>query len=98
MRAEALGRLGGMLKRQQRRSEAADLWRDWITSVPGNDLTPFVELAKHYEWHETDLAAARKWTLWALHVAGQMPFGPDRDLAQADLQHRLERLERKLAG
>ena len=98
IRAEALKRLSWLLKRQERRSEAAALWQDWITSVPGHDITPYVELAKHYEWHDPDLNAARKWTLWAVHVAGQMPPGPDRELAQADLQHRLERLERKLTG
>ncbi|MCB0255042.1 MAG: ribonuclease H-like domain-containing protein [Anaerolineae bacterium] len=98
VRVVALNRLAWMLKRQERRAEAADLWQDWITSVPGHDITPFVELAKHHEWHDSDLTAARKWTLWAVHVASQMPPGPDRELAQADLQHRLERLERKLAG
>ena len=98
IRAEALNRLSWLLKRQERRLEAAALWQDWITSVPGHDIIPYVELAKHYEWHDTDLTSARKWTLWAIHVAGQMPPGPDRELAQADLQHRLERLERKLAG
>ncbi|MEZ4769896.1 MAG: ribonuclease H-like domain-containing protein [Caldilineales bacterium] len=98
VRAEALRRLGWMLKRQERRAEAADLWQDWITSVPGHDITPYVELAKHHEWHDSDLSAARKWTLWAVHVASQMPAGPDREIAQADLQHRLERIERKLAG
>ena len=98
IRAEALKRLSWMLKRQERRAEAAALWQDWITSVLGHDVTPYVELAKHHEWHDIDLIAARKWTLWAIHVTGQMPLGPDRELAQVDLQHRLERLERKLAG
>ena len=98
VRVEALNRLAWMLKRQQRRAEAVALWQDWITSVPGHDVTPYLELAKHHEWHGVDLAAARKWTLWAVHIAGQMPPGPDRELAKADLQHRLERIERKLAG
>lgn len=98
VRAEALNRLTWMLKRQDRRREAVELWQDWITSVPGHDITPYVELAKHHEWHDVDLAAARKWTLWAVHVAGQMPAGLGREQAQTDLQRRLERLERKLAG
>lgn len=93
-----LDRLGWLLKRQERREEAVGVWQDWITSVPGADPTPYEELAKHYEWHEVDLGAARKWTLWALHTAGQMPSSPAREQAIAGLEHRLERLERKLSG
>jgi hypothetical protein len=96
LRGLALQRLGWLLKRQQRRAEAVAIWHDWITSVPGPDVTPYEELAKHHEWHEPDLAAARKWTLWGLHTARQLPPGPAREETLASLQHRLERLERKL--
>lgn len=98
LRRVALQRLGWLLKRQQRRAEATAIWHDWITSVPGPDVTPYEELAKHHEWHEPDLAAARKWTLWGLHTARQLPPGPVREETVAGLQHRLERLEHKLAG
>lgn len=98
LRRVALQRLGWLLKRQQRRAEAAAIWHDWITSVPGPDVTPYEELAKHHEWQEVDLAAARKWTLWGLHTARQLPPGPAREETVAGLQHRLDRLERKLAG
>ena len=97
LRGLALRRLGGLFKRQERRAEAVAIWQDWITSVPGPEVTPYEELAKHHEWQETDLAAARKWTLWGLHTARQLPPGPTREEALASLQHRLERLERKLA-
>lgn len=97
VRTMALSRLGWLLKRQERRDEAAAVWRDWITSVPGPDPTPYEELAKHHEWVEVDLEAARKWTLWGFHTARQMPPSPVREQALASLQHRLERLERKLA-
>lgn len=96
VRTLALSRLGWMLKRQERRDEAAAVWQDWITSVPGPDPTPYEELAKHHEWQTNDLTAARTWTLWALHTARQLPAGPVRDQALATLQHRLDRLERKL--
>lgn len=98
LRRVALQRLGWLLKRQERRAEAVAVWHDWITSVPGPDVTPYEELAKHHEWHELDLPAARKWTMWGLHTARQLPPGPARDETMAGLQHRLERLERKLAG
>lgn len=98
LRSLALRRLGWLLKRQERRAEAVAIWHDWITSVPGPDVTPYEELAKHHEWQEVDLAAACKWTLWGLHTARQLPPGPAREETLASLQHRLERLERKLAG
>jgi hypothetical protein len=97
LRRVALQRLGWLLKRQERRAEAVAIWHDWITSVPGPDVTPYEELAKHHEWHELDLPAARKWTMWGLHTAKQLPPGPAREETVAGLQHRLERLERKLA-
>jgi hypothetical protein len=96
LRGLALRRLGWLLKRQERRAEAVAIWHDWITSVPGPDVTPYEELAKHHEWHEPDLEAARKWTLWGLHTARQLPPGPAREEMLASLQHRLERLERKI--
>jgi uncharacterized protein YprB with RNaseH-like and TPR domain len=98
LRGLALRRLGWLLKRQERRAEAVAVWHDWITSVSGPEVTPYEELAKHHEWQEVDLAAARKWTMWGLHTARQLPPGPAREEALSSLQHRLERLERKLAG
>ena len=98
VRCHVLDRLGWLLKRQERRGEAVAIWEEWITSVPGPDPTPYEELAKHHEWHEVDLAAARKWTLWGLHTAQLMPPGPRREQSLQDLRHRLERLERKLSG
>ncbi|MDW8316399.1 MAG: ribonuclease H-like domain-containing protein [Anaerolineae bacterium] len=98
LRRAALSRLGDLLKRQGRHAEAAEVWLEWITSVSGPDLTPYVELAKHAEWREGDLAAARKWTLWALHLAQGQPAGPDREQVLAELRHRLARIEAKLAG
>lgn len=98
LRTVALRRLGELLKRQERRAEAALIWQDWITSVPGLDVTPFEELAKHHEWHDPDLAVARKWTLWGMHTARQLSSSFAREQALTALQHRLERLERKLAG
>ena len=75
----------------------AGVWEDWIVTVSGDDLTPYIELAKHHEWHTLDLAAAAAGPpgRWA------SPKGGRRDRARealADLRHRLERLERKLAG
>ena len=74
------------------------MWEDWIGTVAGDDLTPYVELAKHHEWHTLDLAAARGWAAWALRIAEGWPPGTHAAEAVADLRHRLERVERKLGG
>jgi hypothetical protein len=98
-RAQVFRELGFFLKHLERRAEAAALWEEWIGTVAGDDdLTPYVELAKYHEWHTMDLAAARGWTAWAMHSLRSRPPGLERDEMQAELQHRLLRLERKLAG
>jgi uncharacterized protein YprB with RNaseH-like and TPR domain len=90
--------LSFFLKRLERRAEAAALWEEWIGTVAGDDLTPYIELAKYHEWHTLDLAAARGWTAWAIHSIQHWPPGYAREEMLAALQHRLLRLERKLAG
>ena len=94
----ALRELSLLYKRQGWREQAAELWESWVSTVPGEDLTPYVELAKHHEWHTGELAAARGWAAWALRIAEQRPAGFEREDIVAQLQHRLARLERKLAG
>lgn len=93
-RGQAYRDLGYLLKRLDRRPEAAAVWEEWISAAPTADLTPYIELAKHHEWHTGDLKVARGWAAWALRLA------EERDLAAVadDLQRRLERLEHKLTG
>jgi len=95
---QILRELAYLYKRLQRRTEAAELWELWIGTVAGDDLTPYIELAKHHEWHTLDLAAARGWAAWALRIVEGWPPGLTREEAAVDLRHRLERLARKLAG
>jgi uncharacterized protein YprB with RNaseH-like and TPR domain len=97
-RAAVLRDLGLLYKRLGRHEDAAAVWEEWLASVAGDDLTPYVELAKHHEWRTGDLAAARGWAAWALHLAEGGSPGPLRDIEVADLRHRLARLERKLSG
>jgi uncharacterized protein len=96
--AQAWRELGFVYKRLERRTEAVALWEEWIGTIPGDDLTPFVELAKHHEWHTGDLDAARGWAAWALKIAEGWPPGMVRDETVAELQHRLTRIEAKRAG
>ncbi len=90
--------LGYAYKRLERRAEAVALWETWVGTVAGDDLTPYVELAKHHEWHSRDLAAARGWAAWALRIAEGWPASYLRDEAVGELRHRLARIEAKLNG
>jgi uncharacterized protein YprB with RNaseH-like and TPR domain len=95
-RASALRQLGYLYKRLGRLDDAAAIWEEWLASLPGDDLTPYLELAKHHEWRTLDLQAARGWAGWALHIAEGWSPGFARDSAVDDLKHRLARLEHKL--
>lgn len=95
VRRITLARLGWLLKRQERYQEAAALWEEWITSIPSDDVTPFLELAKHHEWHMRDVQTALMWSQWARHIVEGWPPGPARDRALRDLDHRIARLLRK---
>jgi len=96
--SEGLRSLSFLYKRLGRWDEAAALWEQWIGTIPGDDLTPYVELAKYHEWHTTDLDAARGWAAWALRIAEGGAPGSYREDAMATLRHRLARLEGKRAG
>ncbi|MBK7200210.1 MAG: ribonuclease H-like domain-containing protein [Anaerolineae bacterium] len=102
VRLQTYSRLGQLLKRLQRLSEAAETWQDWITHVTRSanvkDLEPYVELAKYHEWHANDCTAALMWTRWGEHEVEAWPRSPARREALAGLQHRHERLQRKLQG
>lgn len=99
---QTYSRLGQLLKRLQRLTEAAQVWQDWITHVTASadsrGLEPYVELAKHHEWHTNDWSAALAWTAWAEHEAAAWPRSPDQRAILASLQHRHQRLQRKIAA
>lgn len=87
---EALLRLGALLKRGERRDEAVTVWQQAAVTSFG-DVTAHVELAKHYEWHASDLEQALLWTKQALQlVDGSAPA------VREELEHRLARLQHKL--
>ncbi len=90
--------LGWLLKRQERWDEAAALWQRWLSTVPGPDPRPYVELAKYCEWQGNDLEQAQMWTAWALHNQQSAPVRQRSPQAINELQHRLARIQRKQAG
>ena len=97
-RAELFQALGGLLKRQGRWEEACEVWQLWLTSVPGVDPTPYVELAKCCEWQFNDLEQAEMWTAWALHTLNNAGAAHGFPGARVELERRLARLQRKRGG
>jgi uncharacterized protein YprB with RNaseH-like and TPR domain len=94
-KADAFQRLGNLLKRQRRWAEAMELWQYWLTSVPGLDPTPYIELAKCCEWQLRDLEQAEMWAAWALHNVSTTPAWQRSPGMLADLERRLARIRRK---
>ncbi|HDQ71659.1 MAG TPA: hypothetical protein ENN19_06125 [Chloroflexi bacterium] len=97
VRARALRDLGLLLKRAGRRDEAFGYWQQ-LALESRDDVGAHVELAKHFEWHVENLALAAGWTRAALAQVSTWPPGLRRDTTEAELVHRLERLERKTAA
>jgi hypothetical protein len=92
----AMRDLAYLLKRQERREEALAWWQQLVETAGA--VYACEELAKHHEWHHADLAQACAWTERAIALAGAWPPGLKRRETLAELQHRLERLNRKLAA
>lgn len=93
--ADAYQALAQVQKRQGNWPAASETWQRWLTSVPGNDLTPYIELAKYCEWQSRDLEQAEMWTGWALHNLRKLPVH-QREPGQIEaLEHRLQRIQRK---
>lgn len=93
-RAEALHWLALHRRRARRFPEAAEAWRG-LLEIPGLDADLRREaceaLAIHHEHRAKDLDAARSFALRALDVARGGRHAPD-------VEHRLDRLSRKLGG
>jgi len=95
--AEASKRLSFLLKRLGRYEEAMALWAQ---QLGGPEIYPYVELAKQFEHRLRDYASARRVVQQALASSGdQTPLNPqERRCLVAELEHRLARLERRLAA
>lgn len=84
------------LKRQGRLDEAMAIWWD---ELGGEEVYPYVELAKQFEHRLKDYASARQLVLKAMErlALGEMACEDPVETLQA-LAHRLARLERHLEG
>jgi uncharacterized protein len=93
--------LSAAYKRVREHDRALAIWQAMIAGAGGMTLYPYVELAKYYEHVARDYALARKMAERALAIAERRrslagAYGPAtlRDLEA--VQHRLQRLQRKL--
>ncbi|MDD2694329.1 MAG: ribonuclease H-like domain-containing protein [Anaerolineales bacterium] len=89
----AVRNLALLRKRRRELTMAVELW---MKSAEYNDLEAFIELAKYYEHHEKDYAQALHWAQSAMEIIEEQA-APAPKLAgyRAQLEHRLQRLERK---
>lgn len=90
---ETVQRLAQVHRRRGEWAEAVELWR---AAARTRQVYAFVELAKYYEHQARDYVLAAQWTRDALAVV-TTPTAPQylRTEWQSNLEHRLERLERK---
>ncbi|MCR4408320.1 MAG: ribonuclease H-like domain-containing protein, partial [Anaerolineae bacterium] len=86
-----------LLKRQGRLEEAAAIWRELIQD--GYSCTPWacVELAKYCEWTLQDYLTAAQMTRLAMDFLESSATSAFVEGELSELQHRLSRLERKMA-
>lgn len=98
LKRAAWRQLSFLLKRQGRREEAVAIWRQVVETERGEERGVYahLELAKHYEWHSGDLAAAAAVTRQAMALLDSN--SPDRraEKVLGELAHRLHRLEHKM--
>ncbi len=96
VREMAMRDLAYLLKRQERREEALHWWRELARSEGA--VYASEELAKHYEWHDEDLSQAMAWTEQGIALVRAWSPGARRRDTLAQLEHRMERLNRKLGA
>lgn len=93
---QALVRLGALYKQLGRRQEAVVVWQQ-MAYTSTDDIFAFVELAKHFEWQESNPTAALAWTQQALDLVARWPSSVRKQSIQGELAHRRERLLKKLS-
>ncbi len=73
--------------------------RCWEEASQAGEIYAFEELAKYYEHHAKDLNKAQTWTLAGIDCLQQQHFPAYvYQTWQAEFQHRLKRLQRRLAS
>jgi len=96
MHAASQSRLAQSYRKSGERAEAVHIWQEMIRRREGG-VSPYVELAKHYEHAEKDYAAALDVVRKALVLLAEPTLFEDSAVQDARnaLQYRYERLKRK---
>ena len=97
VRLEALRHHTAYLKRLGRRDQAVGGWELWHT-LAQDDPRPCIELAMYYEWHARDLDMGKTWAENGLACLSNWTDDWRFEEVSKDLQHRINRLKRKLEG
>jgi uncharacterized protein len=81
---------------QRRRGDLGEAVRLWEAAAERGHLYAFIELAKHYEHHERNVKSALKWAKSAMKRVEKLDQ-PEymRKFWVSEIEHRLERLNRK---
>ncbi|VAW42591.1 hypothetical protein MNBD_CHLOROFLEXI01-3086 [hydrothermal vent metagenome] len=91
-----LHRLGLLLKQNGRFPEALPIWQQ-VAATSFDDVAAHVALAKYYEWQSKELAQAILWSEQALGLVQSWGRRGQLHPVRAELEHRLARLQRKMA-
>jgi uncharacterized protein YprB with RNaseH-like and TPR domain len=93
---DTLYRLSMLHKQNNNYPVAISLWEQ---AASRNQLYAYEELAKYCEHHIQNLEGACKWTLQALNYIDSFPFlDPENIRWKNEFQHRMQRLQRKVAA
>ena len=95
VRLEALRHHTAYLKRLGQRDQAVAGWEQWHKLKP-DDPRPCIELAMYYEWHARDLDMGKSWAEAGLTCLSNWADDWRCEEISKDLQHRINRLKRKL--
>ncbi|NOZ72851.1 MAG: hypothetical protein GXP38_13235 [Chloroflexi bacterium] len=91
---EAMMELAALIKKQQGRAAALTWWLE-ASELP-DVVLPHIELAKYHEWESGDLREALAWTEKAIARVQTWAPSVQRTQTLAELEHRQQRLQRKL--
>jgi tetratricopeptide (TPR) repeat protein len=96
---QAALRLSLLYKQLDRRADAIGLWEAVAQTSQldaSSRVEACIELAKYYEWHTVDLPQALAWTEQALALATSLPDRLMRNQVSSEVEHRRQRLVRKI--
>jgi tetratricopeptide (TPR) repeat protein len=81
---------------QKRRGDLTEAVRLWEAAAERGQMYAFIELAKHYEHKQRDVNSALEWTKQALVCLETIEIRDyERKFWASEIEHRLERLNRK---